>query len=78
MATKAPAERHDSPRTNDSTRSLNGVRVAILATDGFEQIELVEPRRALELAGAEIELVSIKTGRIQGWNHQPMWFAAKK
>jgi protease I len=48
---------------------LNGKRVAILATDMFEQVELVEPRKAVEEAGAEVELVSLETGEIQGFNH---------
>jgi protease I len=48
---------------------LNGKRVAILATDMFEQVELVEPRKAVEQAGAEVELVSLKQGEIQGFNH---------
>ena len=48
---------------------LNGKNVAILATDMFEQVELVEPRKAVEGAGAEVELVSLKQGEIQGFNH---------
>jgi deglycase len=48
---------------------LDGRRIAILATDMFEQVELVEPRKALEAAGAEIELVSLEEGEIQGFNH---------
>ncbi|MBA3890360.1 MAG: type 1 glutamine amidotransferase [Gemmatimonadaceae bacterium] len=48
---------------------LKGHRVAILATDGVEQVELVEPRKALDAAGAVTELVSLKPGRIQGFNH---------
>jgi protease I len=48
---------------------LNGKRVAILATDMFEQVELVEPRKALDDAGAETEIVSLKSGEIQGFNH---------
>ena len=51
-------------------QSLNGVKVAILATDGFEQSELLEPRRALDDAGATTEVISLKTGRIKGWNHK--------
>ena len=47
---------------------LNGKKVAILATDGFEQSELFEPRRALEEAGAEVSIVSLKSGEIKGWN----------
>jgi protease I len=48
---------------------LNGKRVAILATDMFEQVELVEPREAVEQAGAEVELVSLEPGEIQGFDH---------
>lgn len=44
-------------------------RVLILATDGFEQSELIEPRRALEAAGIETILASPKSGAIRGWNH---------
>jgi len=51
-------------------QSLNDVRVAILATDGFEQSELLEPRRALDEAGAKTEVVSLKSGKIKGWNHK--------
>jgi protease I len=46
---------------------INGKRVAILATDGFEQSELLEPRKALEEAGATVEVVSPKAGKIRGW-----------
>ena len=48
---------------------LKGKKVAILATDGVEQVELVEPRKALDEAGARTELVSLHDGRIQGFNH---------
>ena len=48
--------------------NLHGKKVAILATDGFEQAELLEPRKALEEAGAKTEVVSPKEGRIRGWN----------
>jgi protease I len=51
-------------------QNLNGMRVAILATDGFEQSELLEPRRALDEAGASTEVVSLKSGEIRGWNHK--------
>ncbi len=47
--------------------SLRGVRVAILATDGFEQTELTEPRQALDAAGADTEVVSPKDGKVRGW-----------
>ena len=49
--------------------TLAGRKVAVLATDGVEQVELVEPVRALEAAGAEVHLVSINAGEIQGLNH---------
>jgi protease I len=49
--------------------TLTGKKIAILATDGVEQVELTEPRKALEESGAEAELVSIKQGEIKGWNH---------
>ena len=48
---------------------LAGMRVAILATDGFEQSELLEPLNALRAAGAEPLVVSLQPGQIQGMNH---------
>jgi deglycase len=48
---------------------LNGKKVAILAADGVEQIELTEPRKAVEDAGAEVELISLEEGEIQGFEH---------
>jgi protease I len=52
-----------------NTPSLSGKRVAILATDGVEQVELTEPRKALDGAGANTKVVSPKSGAIKGWNH---------
>jgi len=52
-----------------NSRSLSGKRVAILATDGVEQVELTEPRKALDSAGAITKVVSPKSGSIKGWNH---------
>jgi protease I len=49
--------------------ALQGRRIAVLATDGFEQVELVEPVRALEAAGARVDIVSLEPGEIQGMNH---------
>jgi len=49
---------------------LNGKRVAFLATDGVEQVELTEPWEAVEKAGGKPELVSLETGEIQGFNHR--------
>jgi protease I len=50
-------------------KPLQGKKVAIIAADMVEQVELVEPRKALEEAGATTELISIKPGEIQGFNH---------
>jgi protease I len=48
---------------------LNGKTVAILIADGFEQVEMTEPRRALEEAGAQTRIVSPMQGEVQGWKH---------
>ena len=48
---------------------LAGRKVAVLATDGVEQVELTEPWKALEAAGAQPRLVSLERGRIQAFNH---------
>jgi protease I len=48
---------------------LSGKRVAVVATDGFEQVELTEPVKALKGAGAEVKVVAPKSGKIQGFNH---------
>ena len=50
-------------------KKLDGKRVAIVATDMVEQVELVEPRKALDEAGATTEMISIRPGEIQGANH---------
>jgi protease I len=51
--------------------SLKGKTVAILATDGFEQSELMKPKQALEEAGAKTQVVSPSEGKkIKGWNHK--------
>jgi protease I len=47
--------------------NLNGKKIAILATDGFEQAELMEPRQALVGAGATTVVISPKSGEIKGW-----------
>jgi len=48
---------------------LKGKKVAILAADYFEQVELTKPRDALKDAGADVKIVSPKSGQIQGMNH---------
>lgn len=50
-------------------QGLKGKKVAILATDGVEQVELLDPKAALEKAGAKTEVISLKAGTIQGMNH---------
>ncbi len=47
---------------------LNNRRVAIVVADGFEQVELTEPRKALEQAGARTEIVSPNKDKVKGWN----------
>ena len=48
---------------------LKGKRIAILVADGFEQVEMTDPRKALDEAGAKTEIVSPMHGEVQGWNH---------
>jgi protease I len=49
--------------------ALDGKRIAFVATDGVEQVELTEPWKAVEEAGGRPELISIEAGEIQGFNH---------
>lgn len=48
---------------------LTGVRVAVLATDGFEESELTIPCQALRAAGAQVDIISLKKGKIQAFKH---------
>lgn len=50
------------------SKELNGKKIAFLATDGFEQLELTEPKKNLENAGATVQILSIKEGDIKGWD----------
>ena len=56
------------------SKLLDGKKIAVLATDGFEQVELTEPKKTLEEAGAEVTVLSIKPGEggkegeIKGWD----------
>lgn len=52
--------------------TLHGKRVAILVADGFEQVELLEPKKALDQAGARTEVVSPANGKVKGW-HLKEW-----
>jgi len=49
--------------------TLQGKKIAILATDGFEEDELLKPLHALEAAGAQVDVVSTNGGWIKGWKH---------
>ena len=51
------------------SKKLSNKKIAFLATDGFEQVELTKPWDAIRDAGATVELISIKSGKIQGVNH---------
>ena len=50
-------------------QQLNGKKVAILVAHGFEQVELTEPKQALEQAGAQTHIVSPEQGQVKGWQH---------
>ena len=62
---------------NTQNHELKGRKIAILATDGFEQSELVEPKQNLENEGAKVEILSIHEGKIKGWN-KTEWGSAVK
>jgi len=54
------------------TKRLKGRRIAVLVADGFEKVELSIPRKALRAAGAKVDIVSLRRGRIRGVNlHEP-------
>ncbi len=53
-------------------RVLKGKRIAVLAADGFEKVELTIPMKALKLAGAKVDVISLREGSIRGVNlHEP-------
>lgn len=51
------------------TQTLSGLNIAVLLTDGFEQVEFTEPRAALEQQGALIKIISDRHGQVQGFHH---------
>lgn len=62
------AQARESAKGGEASQDrLHGKTFAILATHGFEQSELLEPRRALQAQGATVEIVSLQTGKIRGW-----------
>ena len=52
----------------ENTQNLEKVTVAILMADGFEQVEFTKPRDALLEAGATLKIVSLKSGKVKGWD----------
>jgi protease I len=48
---------------------LNGKKIAALVDNGFEQVELVDPKKAFEAAGAKVEVISPQSGKVKGWQH---------
>jgi len=50
-------------------KKLEGKRVAMVVANGFEQSEMVEPRKALESEGAQVDLISLKKESVRAWNH---------
>jgi len=48
---------------------LHGRKIAIMVENGFEQVELTEPKKGLEVAGAKTEIVSPQKQKVKGWNH---------
>jgi protease I len=60
-------QEHAQRMEETMAENLHGKKIAILATDGFEQVELTEPRKALDEAGATTEVIAPKSGEIKGW-----------
>jgi deglycase len=56
-----------------AAKELDGMRVAILVADGFERVELIQPRKALDKVGAETKVVSPALSRPYSTNDQPSW-----
>src|SRR5690606_30957172 len=62
------SDRRYRGRGDRMAKDIQGRRVAILATKGVEQVELTEPRKALDQAGAHTELVAPEAGKVRAWN----------
>lgn len=56
-------------KNETQSEKLSGKKVAILVTDGFEQDEMTQPRKALEEAGAETTLITVKDKKVKSWKH---------
>jgi protease I len=59
------------------SKQISGKKIAILATDGYEQVELTDPKKNLEQAGAQVDVISIKKGEIKGWDHTDWGISVK-
>ncbi len=68
MASNTGTNTGTNTASGNQSNRLQGKRVAILATNGFEQSELMVPRKALNDAGAETVIVSLEAGEIKGWD----------
>ena len=71
--TKSEAGEYDtclcpSDRRGGKVAQLDNKRIAVLVTDGFEQVELTEPMKALQEAGAQVDIVSPKDDKVKGWD----------
>src|SRR6516165_8252936 len=70
----APIPLRERPKVEEpaeeimAKKDLNGKKVAILVDEGFEQVELIKPRKALDKAGAQTQVVSPKESEVRGWN----------
>src|ERR1700687_1435124 len=60
-------EQQQQQEKQQAQQTLKGKKVAILVTDGFEQVELTEPRKALDQAGAQTSIVSPKADKVRAW-----------
>jgi protease I len=56
-------------KNSEIMKDINGKRIAILATNGFEESELFEPKRAFEESGAKVFVIAPDKGKITAWNH---------
>jgi protease I len=56
-------------KSNNDTQALEGKKVAILVANGFEEEELLSPRKALEHAGAETKVISPESGKVKAWKY---------
>ena len=52
--------------------TLQNKKIAILTDDGFEEVELTSPKKALEDAGASVHFISMQTEKVKAWNHDSL------